>query len=269
MKNTKHNCLFTPVQPAVSQHGGKAVYSEIFPDVKLQAFIYCYWQLKSNEPLDKPFSYRVVADGCIDLLFELHHPENNFVAGFSTSFSEYSLGCSFNYMGVRFLPGAFPLLFNINASELTNRFEHLAPVDPSISAFIRNRFEEALSLQAIKVQFDQYFLNHLAKGNITVDKRLFEAIKLILNRKGILHVEKELDTGLSSRQLRRLFKFYIGDTAKTFSKVVRFQSLLSAKPSTESLRNNKLFLDAGYYDQAHFIKEFKTFFGLTPSQVKD
>jgi transcriptional regulator GlxA family with amidase domain len=80
-------------------------------------------------------------------------------------------------------------------------------------------------------------------------------------------VEKELDTGLSARQLRRLFDFYIGDTAKTFAKVVRFQNILNAKPSTQSLRQNKLFFDAGYYDQAHFIKEFKNFYGVTPSKA--
>ena len=76
-----------------------------------------------------------------------------------------------------------------------------------------------------------------------------------------------MNTGVSQRQLRRLFEFYIGDTAKTFAKVVRFQNILRAKPSSQSLRQNKLFFDVGYYDQAHFIKEFKNFYGVTPSKA--
>ena len=84
----------------------------------------------------------------------------------------------------------------------------------------------------------------------------------------MLEVEK-LDMGISARQLRRIFEFYIGDTAKTFSKVVRFQNLLRAKPSTQSLQHDKLFFDLGYYDQSHFIKEFKNCFGTTPGKAFD
>lgn len=83
----------------------------------------------------------------------------------------------------------------------------------------------------------------------------------------MVDIENDLNTGISSRQLRRLFDFYIGDTAKTFSKVVRFQNILRANPSSQSLRQNKLFFDVGYYDQAHFIKEFKNFYGVTPSKA--
>ncbi|MFD2539818.1 hypothetical protein [Sphingobacterium chuzhouense] len=62
----------------------------------------------------------------------------------------------------------------------------------------------------------------------------------------MLDIEKDLNTGISQRQLRRIFEFYVGDTAKTFSKVIRFQNILRAKPSKQSLRQNKLFFDAGY-----------------------
>ena len=76
-----------------------------------------------------------------------------------------------------------------------------------------------------------------------------------------------MHTGISRRRLQRLFKFYIGDSPKTFSQVVRFQQILSAKRSLERLKKEKIFFDAGYYDQAHFIKEFKTFYGTTPGCV--
>ncbi|MEM6633013.1 MAG: helix-turn-helix domain-containing protein, partial [Bacteroidota bacterium] len=80
---------------------------------------------------------------------------------------------------------------------------------------------------------------------------------------------KDLDIGLSPRQLRRYFQFYIGDSPKSFCKIVRFQTLLKAKPSRESLRKNKLFFDLGYYDQAHFVKEFKHLYGKTPTEALD
>jgi AraC-like DNA-binding protein len=82
-----------------------------------------------------------------------------------------------------------------------------------------------------------------------------------------VNIQADLDIGLSPRQLRRYFEYYIGDTAKTFSQVVRFQHILNATPSTQSLKQNKIFFDLGYYDQAHFIKEFKKFYGVPPAKA--
>ncbi|MEL6606454.1 MAG: AraC family transcriptional regulator, partial [Cyanobacteria bacterium J06614_10] len=54
---------------------------------------------------------------------------------------------------------------------------------------------------------------------------------------------------------------------KSFCQVVRFQYILNAKPSTQSLRENKIFFDVGFFDQAHFIKTFVKFYGVTPSKA--
>ncbi|HYH56944.1 MAG TPA: helix-turn-helix domain-containing protein, partial [Anseongella sp.] len=80
------------------------------------------------------------------------------------------------------------------------------------------------------------------------------------------HIEKDLDTGVSPRQLRRLFQYYIGDTAKAFSNVIRFQGILRAETAAKA-ENRRLFYQAGYYDQAHFIKEFRNFYGVPPGQA--
>ena len=107
------------------------------------------------------------------------------------------------------------------------------------------------------------------KQNFKYDHRFLNALNLIFQKNGFLDTEKELNTGLSPRQLHRIFNFYIGTTAKTFSNVVRFQHILSAKPSKQSLKENKLYFDVGFFDQAHFIKNFKTFYGVTPSEAFD
>jgi methylphosphotriester-DNA--protein-cysteine methyltransferase len=115
--------------------------------------------------------------------------------------------------------------------------------------------------------FDDYFTALISKATFDDDPRFYKALAVILKNSGVLNIEKDLDTGISARQLRRLFEFYIGDSAKTFSKVVRFQNILRAKPSQQSLRENKLFYDNGYFDQAHFIKDFKNFYGVTPGKA--
>jgi AraC-like DNA-binding protein len=258
--------LYKPVQPTLKQSAHNVTYCEFLPAKELQDFIYCYWQLKTTEAHpDYTFNYRVVADGCIDIFFDLNNPKENFVMGFCKKYTLFPLENNFNYVGIRFLPTMFPQLFNVNASELSNRFEYLNAVVPDTSSFISNSFQQDLNQDQIKVIFDKYFTQHASNIFLDNDSRLYGAIDIILKNFGVIDIERDLDTGISPRQLRRLFEFYIGDTAKTFSKVVRFQNILRAKPSSQSLRQNKLFFDVGYYDQSHFIKEFKTFYGVTPS----
>ena len=96
-------------------------YREIFPHPILEDFIYCYWELQATSPLKNSFSYRVVSDGCIDILFECSKPNDIFITGFSQQYLEYSIGCRFHYIGIRFLPIGFPQLYGIPASEFTNQ----------------------------------------------------------------------------------------------------------------------------------------------------
>lgn len=258
--------LYHPVQPTVRQSADGVSYREIAPHPDLQQLIYCYWQLSTEKPLSEPFSYRVVADGCIDIFFELSDPADNYVMGFCRKYTEFPLGNTFHYVGIRFLPTMFPQLFRTDASELSNRYERLELVAPETAAFIRDHFDLRSTTEELQNKLDGYFLRLVSQTDFDNDPRLYKAIALILEKCGLIDIG-DLDTGISERQLRRLFEFYVGDSAKTFSKVVRFQNILKAKPSTQSLRRNKLFFDSGYYDQAHFIKEFKTFYGVTPGKA--
>lgn len=261
--------LYNPVQPLVKRPCDEVVYTEFLPDPTLTNLIFCYWQLKTDQPLTDTFYYRVVADGCIDIFFELQNPGESFVMGFSNAYTAFPLRESFNYVGIRFLPSAFPQIFGINASELTNRFESLKTVVAPTAEFIRLNFDPAFSPDKIATVLDKHFLSLITDLKIAPDVRLYEAMEIILRKQGILSLEKDLDVGISSRQLRRLFEFYIGDTAKIFSKVVRFQNLLRNESPTRTQGVIQPFFDAGYYDQAHFIKEFKTMFGATPGRAFD
>lgn len=258
--------LYKPIQPTI-KIGNGTTYSEIEPNAELSNFIFCYWQLKTNEPLIENFTYKVVTDGCIDIFWEIENPSLNFITGFSNQYTEFSLKNQFNYFGIRFLPTAFPLLFKTNASELTNRFEDLQSVVPTLSKQLSQQTERINTLYDLKPKLDKLFQKQLKNDLTNFDSRLYRAIELILKSQGTLSIEKDIDVGISPRQLRRLFNFYIGDTPKAFSKVVRFQSLLNGKPSLQSLRNNKLYYDLGYFDQTHFIKEFKHLYGSTPTKA--
>lgn len=258
---------YRPVQPTAVLTDGRISYTEVMPAPELQDMIYCYWQLSTSGTLPRPFTYRVVADGCIDIFFAPGCPGENYVMGFCRQYTEFPLGHTFHYAGVRFLPTMFPQLFGHSAALLSNRVEQLARLAPEVDAFLSRRFDAAATSADLQAGLDECFLPLRSRARFDEDHRLYDALALILECSGAIDIERDICTGLSPRQLRRHFAYYIGATPKAFAQVVRFQHLLHADPTAQRLRQQKLFLDAGYFDQAHFIREFRTFYGDTPARA--
>ncbi|MEW4923339.1 helix-turn-helix domain-containing protein [Algibacter sp. 2305UL17-15] len=258
---------YRPIQPSTRKEGDSVTYQELVPDVSLENFIYCYWQLRTKQPLENPFIYRVVSDGCIDVFFNLNNPQESFVMGFCRKYTEFPIGTDFNYVGIRFLPSAFPLIFNSNAKALSNKDQELKFILPEMAKAIQQHIVPHQNFSIVSEKLHLIIAPYIVNKTFDFDKRFYNALNLIFKTSGNIETENGLDTGLSPRQLRRVFNFYVGTTPKAFSKVVRFQQFLNMKPSSQSLKAQKLFFDVGFYDQAHFIKDFKTFYGVTPSQA--
>lgn len=158
-------------------------------------------------------------------------------------------------------------MFEVNAKILSNQSQELKKILPNFSEWINSKIKPAESFEKIIEILNEKIIGFSKTQDIVYDHRFLDSLDLIFKRNGFLDTEKDLNTGLSPRQLRRIFNFYIGTTAKSFSDVVRFQYILNAKPSKQSLKENKLYFDVGFFDQAHFIKNFKKFYGVTPSEA--
>lgn len=119
-------------------------------------------------------------------------------------------------------------------------------------------------VQRIKV-VEQFLISEFKA--VACDKLVSEAVRLIHQSKGTIRV-KALNEKLfiSQSPLEKRFRKVVGTTAKKFASIVRFNSVLEHINETESLtevgcRNH-------FFDQAHFIKDFKQFTGETPEQFK-
>jgi len=78
--------------------------------------------------------------------------------------------------------------------------------------------------------------------------------------------EITLKTGYSSKHLISLFGKYAGINPKQYVSVLKFQQAVQMLEGNRAQINwASLALDCGYYDQAHFINEFKRFSGFNPS----
>ena len=132
-----------------------------------------------------------------------------------------------------------------------------------------NEIEEKLTCaisdkQRIKIV--EHFLSRRLK-DIQTDKLIAEAVKLIYQSKGTIRI-KELNEKLfiSQSPFEKRFRKVVGTTPKKFASIVRFNMVLNNLNNTKSL--TEICYKNNFFDQAHFIKDFKNYTGDTPENFK-
>lgn len=118
--------------------------------------------------------------------------------------------------------------------------------------------------QRIKV-VEQFLLTQLK--DIETDRLIVEAVKLIYQSKGAIRI-KDLHEKLfiSQSPFEKRFRKVVGTSAKKFASIVRFNSVLDNMNEIKTL--TEICYENNFFDQAHFIKDFKQFTGATPENFK-
>lgn len=129
--------------------------------------------------------------------------------------------------------------------------------------------EEKLTLAATdkqRIRVIEKFLLSQLKG-IETDKLIVEAVKLIYQSKGTIRI-KDLNEKLliSQSPFEKRFRKVVGTTAKKFASIVRFNTVLDSLNDAKTL--TEICYENNFFDQAHFIKDFKQFTGNTPENFK-
>ncbi|MCO6146855.1 AraC family transcriptional regulator [Flavobacterium sp. NRK1] len=97
------------------------------------------------------------------------------------------------------------------------------------------------------------------------DNLVSHAIDLIINSNGTLRIgELSQRLYISQSPLEKRFRKIVGATPKKYSSIIRINSVINNPVADKSL--TELGYASGYFDQSHFIKDFKTFTGQTPEQ---
>lgn len=226
--------------------------------------MYCYWVLHSQPSRQTSVNYRIVADGCVDLFINCSNFEGLFIAGTTRSSAVVPINGQELYFGIRFLPGHFSFFFPRPLKDLADRMVACTDVWGRRLEELESRLFSAPSMQA-RVEIAESFLTRrLAAAKKVPDRRFLTAVDSIIAHQGLLRLGNHGTHGLGPRQLRRLFDRHIGVSPKSLARIVRFQSALRTMMQVPQKEWGQHCLDFGYYDQAHFIHEFKAFSGLTP-----
>ncbi|MDP9041947.1 MAG: helix-turn-helix domain-containing protein, partial [Bacteroidota bacterium] len=169
---------------------------------------------------------------------------------------------NYGIFGVLLQPYAIPLLFGISSTEIKNELIDLTSLLGQSGKDITEQMllakDNAQRLQLISCFLEQRISEFERPEIVNATQRIYS-----LN--GLVNVKNLADQfSLSQRQFERKFKEHIGFSPKSFSRIVRFKSLISNYKKENSTLTQVAY-DFGYYDQAHFIQDFKQFSGYNPN----
>lgn len=168
----------------------------------------------------------------------------------------------------RFYPHATSLFFPNRIADFTNDSVDLLDVFKADAVHLHDRMMDQRTLVQKIAVLDAFLVKQLiASKKNRSQVQLLETICRYTGPDGEgPDIEKlAVQHGISARYIQKLFLDYIGITPKRFFNIRRFnKSLQLIRSSHTSLTD--IAYECGYYDQAHFIKEFKSFTGVTPSR---
>jgi AraC-like DNA-binding protein len=249
-------------------------YYTIAPSSPLAAYVRFFWVLEGNEP----YCHRSMADGCAEMVFhykglfdEVTIPsrvERSFASGLhgpAKNFRRFSIDESFGIFGVYLYPFAIPQLFSMPASELSDQSPDLPTVLGKDGVELEERIMSAGTNSQRVAIMTSFLEKKLLAGN-NGPTAFCSAISNIIQSGGAMSVKELANRSfLSIRQFERKFITYSGFSPKLYSRIIRFQNATQQYGiSQKSLTD--IAYECGYYDQSHFIHDFKQFSGYHPKQ---
>ncbi|MBL8677831.1 MAG: AraC family transcriptional regulator [Myxococcales bacterium] len=245
------------------------------PRAELRRFIEHYWFVTSHEG---PVDLRVNAfvDGRADLVFNFgapytreiiggpssHHAASNFDAQRLVPICIVQKGLV-RIAGVRFRLGGVGPFTRESLQAFTNETPRPERVLGDGALALEAALREASDVDASAALLDAFFVAHLALDDgYESFARLLAAITDAHGGGTVEELAQRED--VSVRQVERLFARHLGIAPKTIATVLRFQRALKALMRDPGCPLAEVAASAGYFDQAHFIKDFKRMSGGVP-----
>lgn len=253
-------------------------YQTFEPSNELSSFVKCYWTLESPKE-ENPQRQRIVPDGCIEMIFHYgdlfkQFTENGnsiiqpkcFVIGQLTQPLEIEPSGETGIFSVRFHPEGFMPFATMPIKEMDNRAVSLEQLFEKEGTVIEKSILHAGST-AERISLIETFLLQRLADTATIDRIVQSTVETILTANGQVSVDElSKQINISRRQLERKFSSAIGLSPKQLSKTIRLQATFKILLNKQFTSLTSLAYEGEYYDQAHFIRDFKEFTGLTPKE---
>jgi len=254
-------------------------YYTFEPHSNLKSIVSCYWTLEvPKQP--EPQKQRIVPDGCIELAFILGDDikRYTFEGEFILQPRAMVLGQTIepfyieptgyvNTFAIRFYPYGF-------SSFVTEPISNLVNKETPINQLFEKKIADNLEQKIIKAKnteqrifiIEQFLLDQLNDDRM-IHRIVKDTVDTLLLTNGSASINSILKNDLSKRrQLERNFKKQIGVSPKQLGKVIRLQTALKMVLDPKSENLTDIAYKNDYFDQAHFIKDFREFTGTNPKE---
>ena len=230
-----------------------------YPSPELATWVERHWMVEWD--LQAPYTQELLNHPTVNVAVE---PGFAGVYGIRTERDRKTIDGTGRVVGVKFRPGAFQPFFGRSVHQLTNRVLPVAAVfgraGDELADAVRAEPREPFAVM-------ETFLRERAPApdaNLDVLARI---VQTMLEDPAVVRVDElAARHAMSSRTLQRLFRCYVGVSPKW---VLRRYRLHEAAERIAEGRDGDwaaTALELGYFDQAHFIRDFKALVGASPAQ---
>ena len=253
-------------------------YQTFEPAEDISMFINCFWTLESPKEA-VPEIQTIVPDCSMEMIFhygdlyrQFKHDGKSiiqprcFVIGQLTRPLAIQATGETGIFSVRFQPNGFIPFATMPIKEMENTAISLEKMYGLAGIEIESMVLNARS-NSERIELVTAFLLNRWAAAIDMDNIVKSNIETILTANGTLSI-KELSskTNTNRRKLERKFLTAIGLSPKQLSKTIRLQATLKMMLNKKFTSLTALAYENEYYDQAHFIKDFKELTGFTPKE---
>lgn len=251
-----------------------------FPKPPLSFFVENIWYYDGHyagHPREK-----ILPDGAIELIIDLDNWPKKIFADetttdrFRTVKKAWISGERTRYLvigtdntqmiGIRFKPGGAYPFFGFPISELSEAVTELDLIWGRLIYGIRDELLEIVSPDEKIIRFESFLLEQVQRS-LEPNRAITFAIHNLQQSRQFLAIrDLAAQIGISQKHLITQFERIVGLRPKSFARVVKFHRVLKMIEQTKQVEWAAIAYECGYYDQAHFIKEFHTFSGVNPSK---
>jgi AraC-like DNA-binding protein len=253
-------------------------YCEQPPAAPLTRWVECVWLLQSDSPMS---AHRVPPDGCLDIIYD--HGHGLRAIGTMTREQRFDFPKGVCMAGIRFRPGMAGPFLGVSPAELTDGSAPLEDLWARRARELKIKVEDARSIQdAMGILLSSLPTRDIAPNPV---QKAIEAIAAANGNVDLDSIARQAN--LSPRQFRRRCLKESGLSPKHLCRVLRFRHasriaravgqmnmdrlnmghLTLDRLNMDRLNWSAIALEAEYFDQAHFIRDFRQFTGLTPMAV--
>ena len=252
-------------------------FLRLAPSADLADHVENIWFMRGRGPGAMPEGHRILPDGCMEFVFQLGDPfwerrpdgtwrlqPHLLLVGQMERRVDVKPRGVIHTVGVHFRPAGLAAFVSGDLSRFTNRILSLGEVLHADPGPLVARLKSARGPEGKAVQIEAF----LRERRLTGDPAMARAAERLSADAAPADLEVLARRfRLSDRQFRRRFEAAVGLGPKLFARLVRFQRVFEQRREHDARVWSRVALECGYYDQAHFNRDFRAFTGVKPRDI--